>query len=279
MFGYVVVNKPDLKFKEFDVYQSYYCGLCKTLKNNYGVKGQLTLNYDLNFLVILLSSLYEPNEETFKESCIVHPLKKHLKIVNEFSNYAADFTIVLSYFKCLDDYMDENKLIEKTFMQLLKKHYLNIEKKYPIKVQLIKDNLMKINQYEKENNQNIDEVANLFGEIMGTIFNYQNDIFSTYLYNLGFYLGKFIYLIDAYEDVEKDIKNKNYNLFKEQYKNNVLDEYFLTIGEYMLGEASEAYNMLPIVENNELLKNIIYCGIWTKYEYVKNKRKQVVNDK
>ena len=63
MFGYIIVNKPELKFKEFDLYQSYYCGLCKTLKDQFGRKGQLTLSYDMAFVVLLLTSLYEPETE------------------------------------------------------------------------------------------------------------------------------------------------------------------------------------------------------------------------
>ena len=63
MFGYVVINKPELKIKDFDKYQEYYCGLCQSLKQNHGRRGQLTLNYDLNFVGILLSSLYEPHPE------------------------------------------------------------------------------------------------------------------------------------------------------------------------------------------------------------------------
>ena len=57
MFGYVVVNKPEMKFKEFDVYHAYYCGLCKTLKNNYGLRAQAALNFDMNFLAIFLLNL------------------------------------------------------------------------------------------------------------------------------------------------------------------------------------------------------------------------------
>lgn len=59
MFGYIIVNKPEMKFREFDVYRSYYCGLCKSLKERYGVRGQMTLSYDMTFLSLLLSSLYD----------------------------------------------------------------------------------------------------------------------------------------------------------------------------------------------------------------------------
>ena len=76
MFGYVIINKGDMTFREFDVYRSYYCGLCRTLKEEFGVRGQVSLNYDMTFLVMLLSSLYEPETIKEKKSCIAHPCKE-----------------------------------------------------------------------------------------------------------------------------------------------------------------------------------------------------------
>ena len=72
MFGYVLVNKPELKIKEFEKYRSYYCGLCHALADRHGQTGRMTLNYDMTFLIMLLSDLYD-QEETLEESrCIVH---------------------------------------------------------------------------------------------------------------------------------------------------------------------------------------------------------------
>ena len=96
MFGYVVINKPELKFKEFDVYQSYYCGLCKTLKEKYGSRAQISLNFDLNFISILLSGLYEPETKIGESRCVMHPLSKHTTRYNECVDYAAKMTIVLT---------------------------------------------------------------------------------------------------------------------------------------------------------------------------------------
>ena len=100
MFGYIVVNKPEMKFREFDVYQSYYCGLCKSLKDNYGKMGQITLSYDMTFLALLLTSLYEPETVSGYRRCAVHPAKKHFYRQNEFTDYAADMNILLSSAGC-----------------------------------------------------------------------------------------------------------------------------------------------------------------------------------
>ena len=110
MFGYVVINKPELKFKEFDIYHSFYCGLCQTLKEKYGYKGQVSLNYDLTFVALLLNGLYEPETKQEMSHCLLHPIHKYLKSFNECIDYAAQMTIVLTYYKCEDDWLDEKRV-------------------------------------------------------------------------------------------------------------------------------------------------------------------------
>ena len=218
MFGYVVINKPELKIKDYDKYQEYYCGLCQSLKQNHGRRGQLTLNYDLNFVGILLSSLYEPTDKQYLIRCPLHPFHKKSVRTNQYMDYVSDMNIVLTYYKLEDDVLDENSLKSKTFKQLLKKEFNRIKKKYPDKVEKIKEHLDQIHYLEKSHCLDLDEVAGHFGHIMASICVYQEDVFKDDLYQMGFYLGKFIYLIDAFEDVEEDIKKQTYNPFKNKFK-------------------------------------------------------------
>ena len=99
MFGYIIVNKQELKFKEFDLYRSYYCGLCRTLRERYGLSGQMTLTYDLTFLVLLLTDLYQDEAEPTIEKCIAHPIEKHPTRISHFTGYAADMNLLLSYYQ------------------------------------------------------------------------------------------------------------------------------------------------------------------------------------
>ena len=87
MFGYVLINKEELKFKEYDVYKSYYCGLCQTLNNRSGRFAQLTLNYDMTFLQLLLTGLYEPETKIESFRCKLHPLKKYIKRTNKITEF------------------------------------------------------------------------------------------------------------------------------------------------------------------------------------------------
>ena len=104
MFGYVLINKPELKFKEYDIYKSYYCGLCHTLKKRHGIVGQISLTYDMTFLTLLLTSLYEPDITEERHRCISHPLSKHLMVSSQYTDYVADMNIILAYYKSLDDW-------------------------------------------------------------------------------------------------------------------------------------------------------------------------------
>ena len=96
MFGYVIVNKQELKFRDFDLYQSYYCGFCRELKERYGVKGQVTVTYDMTFLILLLTGLYEAKDRVSECKCIAHPFDKHPTRRNSFTEYAADMNILLT---------------------------------------------------------------------------------------------------------------------------------------------------------------------------------------
>ena len=107
MFGYIIVNKQELKFREFDVYQSYYCGLCQSLKERFGRRGQLTLSYDMTFVALLLSALYDEPVESSTCKCVAHPFEAHATSRSVFTDYAADMNLLLSYYKCLDDWTDE----------------------------------------------------------------------------------------------------------------------------------------------------------------------------
>lgn len=272
MFGYIVVNKPELKFKEFDIYHSYYCGLCRVLKNKYGLRGQISLNFDMTFLAILLTGLYEPDTKLINERCIMHPIKKHWASYNEYVDYAAKMTIVLTYFKCEDDWLDEQKITKQVYKKLIKKAYIEIKNEYPDKVNKIEKCLHLINSYEKQKIDNLDKISNYFGEVLGNIFTYKKDEWNDELYEMGHYLGRFIYFIDAYEDIEDDLKKGNYNPFINYYKKDDFDDRCKEILELMISESTMYFEKLPIIKNATIIRNILYSGVWTKYELIKKKR-------
>jgi len=281
MFGYIIVNKPEIKFKEYDIYRSYYCGFCRTLKKEYGLTGQSTLSYDLTFLIMLLSGLYEPAETFGDTRCIAHPIVKQMTRTNEFSNYAADMNILLAYYKSLDDWHDEKNIPKLLYSELMQKSVKKAEQKYPSKALFIKEGIKRISEYEESGECDIDKIAGLFGEIFAEIFCYKEDDWSAAMRKIGFFLGKYIYILDACDDVEKDIKKGSYNPFKEKYledKEN-FDSYASSILTMMISECCKSFEMLPIVENVTILRNILYSGVWVKFELIHKRRMHELQNK
>lgn len=133
LFGYVTIAAGALTPEQQARYRSFYCGLCHTLKERYGVMGRMTLSYDVTFLYLLLSSLYEPEAQSGQARCLPHPLKPHAFVQNELCGYCCDMNIALAYHKCLDDWQDERSLAGRAEAGLLKKAYLRVQERYPEK--------------------------------------------------------------------------------------------------------------------------------------------------
>lgn len=276
MFGYIILNKPEVKFKEFDVYRSYYCGLCKELKKSSGNFSRLLLSYDMTFIYILLTSLYEIETEVKKERCGLNPTKKQLTRRNEIGEYIADMSTLMTYYKCRDDWKDEKKISSKALLELVRGKSRELKKKYPRKIREISRWMRKIDEGEKKKSQNIDEMSGYFGNIMAELFVYKEDEWQQSLRRMGFFLGKFIYLMDAYDDLDEDLKKGNYNPFLEMGKEENFDDKVGTVLLMMMTECTKVFEQLPIIENAELLRNILYAGVWVKYQEVK-KRETIKN--
>ncbi len=272
MFGYIIINKGDMKFKEFDVYHSYYCGLCQSLKKNYGISGQISLTYDMTFLVLLLTGLYEPETKNFETKCVAHPFEKHPVKQNRFSDYAADMNVLFTYYKCMDDWNDDKKLSKLAYGKILEKAYRRLCRNYGEKAKRISKAMQELSQAEQKQTMDIDYMAGLFGSVMGELMTPKEDEWQETLFRLGSFLGKYIYLLDAYEDIEDDIQKHRYNPLLTKYENPDFEEELKMILTMMMAECCKEFEKLPILENIEILRNILYSGVWYRYETVRQKR-------
>ena len=272
MFGYVRINKMDLTFREFDYYKGYYCGLCKYLKENLGEVSRLSLNYDITFLIVILTALYKLDSDITYERCIANPLKKKMRIVNEITEYAASMNILLSYYKLEDNLYDDNGIKDKLAYELYKGKLKKAYEKYPQKAEYIKQQLGNLRELEKQESKSIDKVSNTFGNLMGEIFVYKKDEYEQNLRNIGFNLGKYIYILDAYEDLEEDNKKGRYNPFidyidkKEELKNKV--DRLISMS---LGMATKNIEQLNLEFNKSIIDNIIYSGVYLRYKSILEK--------
>lgn len=266
MFGYVRTNKMELKHREILTYKGYYCGICMTLKKEYGNLSRLSLNFDTTFLQILLTSLYEPEDHGKMMRCISHPHKKEAVITNEISSYCSAMNIILTYYKLKDDVEDENSVKARALMSLLKGAFEKAKKAYPDKEKAVRENLEELFKLEKSKSNDVEEMANIFGYIMAELFDYKKDVFSKNMYQAGFYTGKYIYILDAFEDLEEDIKKGSYNPFSDRlaaddFKDNDFKEETKQQLFFLLSCLSEELDKLPLLRNKGIIDNIVYSGI------------------
>ena len=279
MFGYVTIDKPELKIREFEVYHAYYCGLCHRLDALYGLRGRMTLTYDLTFLAMLLTGLYEPEEKEGQLRCIVHPLTKHAARVNRYTDYAAAMNVLLAYHKAADDWEDERGLKGLALKAALHDAAKRIETLYPKKTRLIEEKLKALREAEDAESTDLDMVSGIFGELMAGLFVVRDDLWKDALKNTGFYLGKFVYLMDAYEDLTEDLKKGRYNPLRALYRTRAdFDDYMQELLTMMMSEAARSFEFLPIIQNVAILKNVLYAGVWTRFKMVRAKKTPAQED-
>lgn len=263
MFGYVIINQAELTDDEVQRYRQCYCGLCNSLKKRHGNLSRLMLTYDLTFLVILLNALYETEEITYENGCVVHPVKKQKWWHSNFTDYAADMSILLSYQKLLDDWNDDCNPLSLWASLPFKKQYREISDQYPRQSKVLEESMQKLSAMELSGAQDPDTASKLFGDIMAELFVFKEDHWADCLRHFGNALGQLIYIMDAVVDLDKDIKTGNYNPLKSLSNDNT-DNYFSVL-EMLLGEVVYYFDKLPIVEDSTIIKNIICSGIWTEY--------------
>ncbi len=285
MFGYVTINRGELKVRELETYESYYCGLCRMLKDRYGLAGCTMLNYDMTFLGMLLSSLYEEKEVPAKRVCRPGSKKKLERqlsknqlpkqaVTTESLGYAADMNYMLAYHNHMDNWLDDHSLASLNMVHLMQKNYRKLAKKYPRQHKAIASYIQKLHVCEAAKNPDIEAAANLTGEAMAEIYAAKDDVWQDTLWQMGYYMGKFIYLMDAYDDVEKDSKDGNYNPFQELYKQDGFDEKVRQYLSLIMSCCCRAFEVLPIIDNAEIMRNILYAGVWVKYTRVMQERKK-----
>ena len=272
MFGYVRINKMDLTFREYENYKGYYCGLCKYLKENHGEISRIGLNYDITFLIVILSAIYKPKTNIFEEVCLVSPFKRKKKLINDITENAASMNILLTYYKLEDNLLDDKGVKDILAYNLYKSKLKMAHKKYPHKSQIIKEQMKILNQLEKNKEYNIDKVSNTFGELMGEIFAYKKDKYEDDLRRIGFNIGKYIYILDAYEDLNEDYKKGRYNPFMEYI--NKREELKIRVDRLIsisLGLLASSIDRLNLQVNRGIIENIVYSGVYLRYKNILEK--------
>lgn len=296
MLGYVKVLKPELKVREYEVYCGYYCGVCKSIGKRYGQLPRMALSYDAAFLAILLESLSEEYDSPAQEHCIAHPLiKKKTIIRNKAIDYAADVMLILAWYKLIDDANDEGKAYAKATMLILKGIFKKLKKSHSALCEEIETHLAELSSLEKEKCPSIDMAAEAFSKIMEAIFAEGYKVVNVEygengsgtpdssaaeaFASIGYHMGKWIYLIDAVDDIEENVETGAYNpllyrfLFNsatetlEEFRKRIEDDLKFNLYHY-LAVISNCLDSLEIKKNQGIIENIIYFGLNRKTEEI-----------
>ena len=267
MFGYVSPLKCELKVKDLALYQAHYCGLCRTIAKRYGQLPRLTLNYDCSFLALLLCGLSggQPCEQ---RRCAYKPLagKKPVAPYTPGMEYAADVNILLAHSKLEDDWNDERRLDAFAGKSALKRAADKATRFRPETAAAIREQIRALSKLESEQCAELDAPADAFAVMMRRIlmqFEAKSGEISLILGELGYHLGRWIYLIDAWDDREKDEKRHSFNPFLFSGAGEERASFLLY---YSLREAQKAYDLLEPVSNRPVLDNIMYLGLSHKTE-------------
>ena len=275
MFGYIIPDQQAMTPEARDRYRTAYCGLCRRAAALHGMAGRMTLSYDLTFLNLLLSSLYEGETPAVAETgrCPVHPIRPIHWRYSGPTDYCADIGLALHYYSAQDKWEDDRSLLGLGYMKLLDQRRRDAEARWPRACQAITQGLDQLAQYEAAGCEDLDLVSGSFGGLMAALFDYKQDRWSGELRTIGYSIGKYIYLLDAWDDLERDKRKGSYNPLRRISAEPDYEEQMREIFELLLAQAAAAFRRLPCVEDADLLENILYSGIWLKYN-VKNSRKK-----
>lgn len=266
MFGYLTARTELLDETQLARYRGCYCGLCRSLQERHGEFSRLTLNYDMTFLVLLLGSLYEPEERSDQRPCIAHPRQSRPWWRSEYSDYAADLTVALAYLKCRDDWADDSNPIALAEAAALKRGWQRAEKAWPRQCRAMREGVEALSALEKARIEDPDAAAETFAVMMGELFVYRDDHWSGHLYRLGAALGRFLYILDACMDLDSDTLFSRYNPFRRYYGLTDNAERFRGMLKMLLGECAAELAYLPLVQDAELLENIVCAGLWQEFD-------------
>lgn len=264
MFGYVTASWKELSKEQQNRYGAVYCGICRDIRTQASNTARLGLSYDMAFLALLLMSLYEPEETSGKNACLLQPVKRRDWIDSPYVRYAADMNVALSYYNCLDDWQDDGKRSAKLMADTFGKHLPDITARYPRQCAAIRDCIAQLSELEKANCANPDEPASCFGHLMAELLTFEEDMWAPTLRQMGFSLGRFVYLLDAAVDYDKDKRKGKYNPYLAMGTGKDWDRWedYLVL---TMARCTDSFERLPLVQDKALLDNILYSGVWVNY--------------
>lgn len=274
LFGYVTIFKDELLVREFNEYKAVYCGLCKSLGKEYGVLSRAILSYDCTFYALFLLALKGDCPGYEKKMCRCNPLKKctYVKEGKDTLSKASALSVSSVYFKIVDNISDSKgikKLLFRLIKPIVKRWSKKAKEKYPYIYKAVEDMSLAQSNAESNPDCHLDMSAEPTANMLKTILSAEgrNNSEKLVLGNLGYHLGRWIYLMDAVDDYEDDLKNGNFNPFKS-YKGDNIKDYFNQVLNQSLAETYNSWNLVDVTLYGGIIDNILLKGLGEKQKAV-----------
>lgn len=291
MLGYVKAFKPEMKMKDYELYRGIYCSLCRALGRNYSPIAQLFLSYDFAFAAVLRLAAAENGCSFVKKSCPYNPAKKCMICQSgEELNFCSHAIIITVYYKILDNMHDggfKSKLIAYLLYPIVFLMHKKAKRFAPEIDRIIGDSMKVQSETEKNNGVGIDEAAHPSAEALGKIFSlgFEGERKDS-LYSLGYMVGRYVYILDAADDLEDDLKNGSFNPFAGEYAeiNNekIRTEFARRVTGMLNLTQSNALEALDVLEKKrfeDILENIVLEGLDFSMERVLKKYRTEIKEK
>ncbi len=280
MFGYVRIFKPQLKVCEYDAYKAVYCTLCKHLGRIYGIHSRLLLNYDYTFVAMLYMALHQQKISPKRSVCVCNPLKKCLYCTCDAAAFelTSAMTAEMFYYKTVDNIEDSGfwgRLGWKTVRLIAAPMRKKAMRAYPEMEEVMAEYIKAQLDTEKGEDRSVDAAAEPTAAMLSALAPMLSDdpTDQRVLKDFGYYFGRWIYLIDAFDDIEKDIRKGNFNPFVVRFgltlediekDTALLEEARLYANECLnmtVARAAAAFELLELGEYAPIFNNIIYLGL------------------
>lgn len=276
MLGYIRAHKPEMKFKDYELYKGVYCTLCKALGKRYGFIPRFILSYDFTFFAMVRMAVRNQCPGFKQSHCSFNPAKKCLDCNrdNEDIAYTADVTILMMYHKLCDNIQDSGffkRFLCKLIMPYAKHLYKKACKRTGDISKVLEVQMVRQQEIEKRNG-NLDEAADPSAVMLSELLVHNIECEEKEsLRKFGYMVGRWVYITDAVNDCEEDIKDGSFNPLKKRTDDENFTEYCEEMMNLTIGEAIISYKRLKIFRFDDILTNILYDGVYSVTQKVLKK--------
>lgn len=281
MFGYIKVDKSQIEPSVFALWHAFFCGICISQKEQMGFRARLLTNFDIAFFNVLFHSFLQQDVEFYDSHCITTPTKKRSIIKrDELTDKIAQANVILSYLNLMDDVLDEKSIKKRMALFAIRRPYKKAKELFPEMDREITRHYYELTDLEKDNCRIFDKICHPFAELSRVFAKViLGDKADVYILDLCYNLGKWVYLIDALDDLDADAAKGSYNPLiacfggfkngKQFVKDNKEDLEFVFYTA--LNKIAESFNDLDLQKYYCVLQHVLHVAVRNKTEEIFSK--------